>query len=83
MIKQLATEWGPHGITVNGVGPGFVPTDLVQDAAKDEGFVKMLRMRIPLGRFGKPFEIASAVAYSWLPPGPASSPGRSCSRTAA
>jgi NAD(P)-dependent dehydrogenase (short-subunit alcohol dehydrogenase family) len=63
LIKQLATEWGTHGITVNGVGPGFVPTELVQDAAQDEGFVKMMRMRIPLGRFGKPFEIASAVAY--------------------
>ena len=63
LIKQLATEWGQHGITVNGVGPGFVPTELVQDAAQNEGFVKMMMMRIPLGRFGKPFEIASAVAY--------------------
>ena len=63
LIKQLATEWGPHGITVNGVGPGFVPTELVQDAAQDDRFVNMMKMRIPLGRFGEPFEIASAVAY--------------------
>jgi NAD(P)-dependent dehydrogenase (short-subunit alcohol dehydrogenase family) len=63
LIKQLATEWGPHGITVNGVGPGFVPTELVQDAAQDERFVNMMRMRVPLGRFGKPFEIASAIAF--------------------
>jgi NAD(P)-dependent dehydrogenase (short-subunit alcohol dehydrogenase family) len=63
LIKQLATEWGVHAITVNGVGPGFVPTELVQDAAQDERFVNMMRMRIPLGRFGKPYEIASAVAF--------------------
>src|SRR3954451_16901905 len=63
LIKQLATEWGQHGITVNGVGPGFVPTELLQNATQDAGFVKMMRMRIPLGLFGKPYGIASAVAY--------------------
>jgi NAD(P)-dependent dehydrogenase (short-subunit alcohol dehydrogenase family) len=63
MIKQLATEWGPHGITVNAVGPGFVPTELVKDAARNEQFVNMMRMRIPLGRFGEPPEIAAAVAF--------------------
>lgn len=63
MIKQLATEWGPHGITVNAVGPGFVPTELVQAAAQNEQFVNMMKMRIPLGRFGEPPEIAAAVAF--------------------
>jgi NAD(P)-dependent dehydrogenase (short-subunit alcohol dehydrogenase family) len=63
LIKQLATEWGPHGITVNAVGPGFVPTELVQDAAQNEQFVNMMRMRIPLGRFGEPPEIAAVVAF--------------------
>jgi NAD(P)-dependent dehydrogenase (short-subunit alcohol dehydrogenase family) len=63
LIKQLATEWGAHGITVNAVGPGFVPTELVQDAAQNEQFVNMMRMRIPLGRFGEPPEIAAVVAF--------------------
>jgi gluconate 5-dehydrogenase len=63
VVRQLATEWGPHGITVNAVGPGFVLTELVQDAAQNEQFVNMLKMRIPLGRFGDPPEIAAAVAF--------------------
>ena len=63
VIRQLATEWGAHGITVNAVGPGFVPTELVQGAAQNEQFVNMMRMRIPLGRFGEPPEIAAAVAF--------------------
>ena len=63
LIKQLATEWGPHGITVNGAGPGFVRTELVQEAAQDERFLNMMRMRIPLGRFGEPPEIAATVAF--------------------
>ncbi len=63
LVRQLATEWGPHGITVNAVGPGFVPTELVQQAAQSEQFVNMMRMRIPLGRFGEPREIAATVAF--------------------
>lgn len=63
LVRQLATEWGPHGITVNAVGPGFVPTELVQQAAQSEQFVTMMRARIPLGRFGEPPEIAAVVAF--------------------
>jgi NAD(P)-dependent dehydrogenase (short-subunit alcohol dehydrogenase family) len=67
LIKQLATEWGAHGITVNGVAPGFVPTPMMQQAAQDEKFVGMLLSRIPMGRFGEPVEMASAILYLALP----------------
>jgi NAD(P)-dependent dehydrogenase (short-subunit alcohol dehydrogenase family) len=63
LVRQLATEWGKHGITVNAVAPGFVRTDFVQQAAGDDAFVRMIRQRIPLGRFAEPEEVASAVLY--------------------
>jgi NAD(P)-dependent dehydrogenase (short-subunit alcohol dehydrogenase family) len=63
LVRQLATEWGAHGITVNAVAPGFVPTEFVHAAAADEKFVRMILGRIPLGRFAEPTEIASAVHY--------------------
>jgi NAD(P)-dependent dehydrogenase (short-subunit alcohol dehydrogenase family) len=63
MIKQLATEWGRHRITINGVAPGFVPTDMVAHAVADEQFTRMMLNRIPMGRFGKPVEMASAVLF--------------------
>ena len=63
LIRQLATEWGKHRIAVNGVAPGFVPTELVQDAALDERFVAMMLGRIPFGRFGEPVELASATLF--------------------
>lgn len=63
LVKQLATEWGRHNITVNAVAPGFVFTDFVEQATQDAGFLNMLKQRIPLGRFAEPDEVASAVLY--------------------
>jgi NAD(P)-dependent dehydrogenase (short-subunit alcohol dehydrogenase family) len=63
LIRQLATEWGKYRIAVNGVGPGFVPTELVQDAVQDQRFVAMMLNRIPFGRFGEPVELAGATLF--------------------
>jgi len=63
LIRQLATEWGKHRITVNGVAPGFVPTELVREAAADDRFVAMMIGRIPFGRFGEPVELAGATLF--------------------
>lgn len=63
LVRQLATEWGKYRIAVNGVAPGFVPTELVRDAALDERFVAMMLNRIPFGRFGEPVELASATVF--------------------
>jgi len=63
LIKQLATEWGQHGIAVNGVAPGFVPTDLTQDKSANPGFMRFMIDRIPLARFGTPWEIAGTVVF--------------------
>jgi NAD(P)-dependent dehydrogenase (short-subunit alcohol dehydrogenase family) len=63
LVRQLATEWGRHRITVNGIGPGFIPTELVADAMKNENFVNMMLGRIPFGRFGEPLELAGTTLF--------------------
>ena len=65
LIRQLATEWGKYRIAVlNGVAPGFVPTELVQDAAQNERrFMAMMLGRIPFARFGEPVELASTTLF--------------------
>ena len=63
LVKQLATEWGANGITVNAVAPGFIPTELVQEAAGEPKFVAMMRGRIPFGRFGSPHEVAGVALF--------------------
>ncbi len=61
LTKALAREVASRQITVNAVAPGFVPTALTVDLPED---LKEAMMKItPLGRMGKPEEIAYAVAF--------------------
>ena len=61
MTKTAAKELGARGITVNAVAPGWIDTEMTEKVPEDirEGAKK----QIALGRFGKPEEIASAVAF--------------------
>jgi 3-oxoacyl-[acyl-carrier protein] reductase len=59
--RSLASEVGSRGITVNTVAPGFIDTDMTQALADDQR--KLLQDKIPLGRLGRPEEIAAVVAF--------------------
>lgn len=59
--KSLAREVGSRGITVNAVAPGFIDTDMTR-ALADEHKTALLN-QIPLGRLGRPEEIAAAVVF--------------------
>ena len=61
MTKTAAKELGSRGIRVNAVAPGFIQTDMT-DTLSDE-IKENAKSRIALGRFGKPEEIAEAVAF--------------------
>jgi 3-oxoacyl-[acyl-carrier protein] reductase len=59
--KALALEMATRGITVNAVAPGLVDTEIIAHL-KEEARREFLR-RIPMDRFGRPEEIAAAVAF--------------------
>ncbi|HEV7886641.1 MAG TPA: SDR family oxidoreductase [Acidimicrobiales bacterium] len=63
LVRQLATEWGARGVTVNAVAPGFVRTDINAHAMEDENFMRMVLGRIPMGRMAEPMEVAGAVGW--------------------
>ena len=60
--KSLALETANKGITVNCVAPGYIDTEMVQAVPK-EILDKIIKDKIPLGRLGKPEEIAETVLY--------------------
>jgi enoyl-[acyl-carrier protein] reductase III len=64
LVRNLAVELGPRGITVNAVAPGPVETDssaLYYD--RDPEAAEILRASIPAGRFARPEEIAEVIAF--------------------
>jgi 3-oxoacyl-[acyl-carrier protein] reductase len=67
MVKGLSTELASHHIYVNCVAPGWVETDMAAPALHDPEISKRVFATIPLGRAGKPEEIAAAVLFLCTP----------------
>jgi NAD(P)-dependent dehydrogenase (short-subunit alcohol dehydrogenase family) len=61
--RAAAREWGPRGVRVNCLGPGWIATDLNQALRDDPAFVRQTLTRVPLGRWGGVTEIADAAAF--------------------
>jgi 3-oxoacyl-[acyl-carrier protein] reductase len=62
LTRALAREFGPRGVRVNAVAPGFTITGMTADLAASEEGRRRLR-DIPLGRFGRADEVADAVVF--------------------
>jgi 3-oxoacyl-[acyl-carrier protein] reductase len=67
MVKGLSTELAKDGIYVNCVAPGWVETEMAAPALHDPEISKRVFATIPLGRAGKPEEIAAAVLFLCTP----------------
>ena len=67
MVKGLSTELARDKIYVNCVAPGWVETDMAAPALHDPAISKRVFATIPLGRAGKPEEIAAAVLFLCTP----------------
>ena len=63
LTKAMAIDLGPHGINVNGLGPGYFKTELTEKLAADEGFSNWLIGRTPNRRWGEVEDLAGAVVF--------------------
>jgi 2-dehydro-3-deoxy-L-rhamnonate dehydrogenase (NAD+) len=61
LTKALAKEVAPHGIRVNAVAPAVIETDILQQLTPQQ--VEYMKSRVPLGRLGKPEEVAAVIAF--------------------
>jgi gluconate 5-dehydrogenase len=67
LIKQHAMELAPHAITVNGVAPTFVYTEMIRHVMENDEFRQGLLDRIPLGRIADPKDIVGPAIFFCAP----------------
>jgi NAD(P)-dependent dehydrogenase (short-subunit alcohol dehydrogenase family) len=63
LTRVLAVEWAPYQILVNAISPGYIETDLTKGLRDNPKRRDALLRQVPLGRLGKPEEIAGAAVY--------------------
>jgi gluconate 5-dehydrogenase len=63
LTRALAADLGPHGITCNAISPGFFATETNQPMLDNPAIGPPYAKRVPLGRWGRPEEIAGAAVF--------------------
>lgn len=63
LARNLATEYGPHGVRVNCIAPGLVRTDFARALWEDEANLAKALTGTPLGRIGEPDDVAGAAVF--------------------
>ena len=69
LTRGMAQQLGPHAIRVNAVAPGIIDTPMVRNgfAAQFDALVEGAALRTPLGRLGKPEDVAAVIAFLLSP----------------
>ena len=63
LMRTIAVELAPHQITVNNIGPGAIYTPIDKDVESDAKLNDRILAEIPMGRWGKPEEVAQLAVY--------------------
>jgi 2-deoxy-D-gluconate 3-dehydrogenase len=63
ITRAFANEWGPKGINVNGIAPGFMLTDNTALLRSHEGITEALAEKVPLKRWGKSEDMKGPVVF--------------------
>ena len=63
LTKAMATEWGKYNIQVNGLGPGYIITDITKPLVEDKNFNSWLCSRTPASRWGSPSDLVGGAIF--------------------
>ena len=61
--RSIAVEYGSHNIRSNAICPGLIKTDMTADLMEDEALMQEWSKEYPIGRFGKPEDVANACLF--------------------
>jgi NAD(P)-dependent dehydrogenase (short-subunit alcohol dehydrogenase family) len=67
LTKSLAIAWAPDGIRVNAIAPGWIETPLTEPLTSDAAKRQAIIARTPLGRWGRPEDLAGAALFLCSP----------------
>jgi gluconate 5-dehydrogenase len=63
LTKGMCADWGPYGVQVNGLGPGYIETELTRPLVEDGEFSDWVRRRTPAGRWGRTQDLVGGVLF--------------------
>ncbi len=63
LVRNLAVEWGPHNVRVNGLAPAIIRTDFARKLWEDPAIYAKATQGYPLRRIGEPDEVAGAAIF--------------------
>ena len=63
LTKGMCADWGPSGVQVNGLGPGYIETELTAPLVQDEEFSAWVRRRTPAGRWGRTDDLVGGMLF--------------------
>ena len=67
LTKSMAVEWGRHNIQANGIGPGYILSDMTRHLAAKPDFDAWVKSRTPAGRWGTPDDLVGAAVFLAAP----------------
>ena len=63
LVRNLAVEWGPHGIRANGIAPGLIKTDFSRALWENEQLLRNVELGTPVRRIGQPEDIGGVAVF--------------------
>lgn len=63
LVRNLAVEWGPHGIRANGIAPGLIKTDFSRALWENEQLLRNVERGTPVRRIGQPEDIGGVAVF--------------------
>ncbi|HEY0944482.1 MAG TPA: SDR family oxidoreductase [Opitutaceae bacterium] len=67
LTKSMTVEWAPYNIQANGIGPGYILSDMTRHLAADTTFDAWVKSRTPAARWGSPDDLVGAAVFLAAP----------------